>query len=844
MSISKTFISDKLYLTGVILVAVSTLFFCLPFFSQLQSASYLPLFFVNFIITVAYFIILWANGKLRKGREGMYHMLLFLVLFLISAYSLNREIPVFESSVSWFSFLLVLCCVNFIAFRFVDHFPDWLKHTMSFVLGISLMIFLYLTIYLMPLYIIGTMALLILGISLHTFLPILFSIYSIRLINKISRSRKALLLSFSGGILTVLSITIVFTAQWSVTTKQINRIFRTSTAFENNGLPGWVAVSQVVSHNWITELILKSDLVYSTSNEMQESWFWRMPSRNSFNEESKHDPLVMTASFFAGKPNLDEQDRIKILESIYDSRHQAQERLWSGENLFTENVNTSVKIWPQFAMAYTEKLITVSNFSNLKGWSDQDEAIYTFHLPEGGVVTSLSLWIDGKEAKGILTTKEKAALAYRTIVGYERRDPSLVQWQEGNTVSVRVFPVIAGQSRVFKIGITSPLEKQVGKLGYQNIYFDGPSAANATENVTIRFEKKPEHFIQLASFTSENNQVFKSSGKYKADWKIAIDEETLSTQRFNFDGRSYFVRPYQKQRTDVRIQSIFLDINKSWTEKEFQQLFRSVENQNVYVYHNEMVLLTDENKEEEFRYLSKNQFSLFPLQEIKEPEHSLVVSKSPPLSPNLHDLKDSRFFREMQEYLKSNHKIRLFNLGTELSPYLKSLKEYRVFNYEHGSVNDLEKLLATRQFATDIENDGLVVIDNAEIAIGSSPEKSSSTAPDHLMRLFAYNHILQKAGRELLTSDSLKSELVEESKKAYVVTPVSSLVVLETQADYDRFKIESADKSLQNASSNGLQSASRRGTGAVPEPHEWALIIIAILLLFVLKFQPKLRIGK
>ena len=38
----------------------------------------------------------------------------------------------------------------------------------------------------------------------------------------------------------------------------------------------------------------------------------------------------------------------------------------------------------------------------------QKEAIYSFQLPEGSVATSLSLWVNGIERKGVLTTKEKA----------------------------------------------------------------------------------------------------------------------------------------------------------------------------------------------------------------------------------------------------------------------------------------------------------------------------------------------------------------------------------------------------------------------------------------------------
>jgi hypothetical protein len=87
-----------------------------------------------------------------------------------------------------------------------------------------------------------------------------------------------------------------------------------------------------------------------------------MPSRN-FDEEKKHDPLVVIATLFVGEVNLNEEHRIKLLETMYDSRHQAQERLWDGDDLITENINTAVRIWPQFGIAYTEKTLTVSNMA-------------------------------------------------------------------------------------------------------------------------------------------------------------------------------------------------------------------------------------------------------------------------------------------------------------------------------------------------------------------------------------------------------------------------------------------------------------------------------------------------
>jgi len=87
---------------------------------------------------------------------------------------------------------------------------------------------------------------------------------------------------------------------------------------------------------------------------------------------------------------------------------------------------------------------------------------------------------------------------------------------------------------------------------------------------------------------------------------------------------------------------------------------------------------------------------------------------------------------------------------------------------------------------------------------------------------------MQKMGTRLLTDTTVDESLIDEAAKAYVVSPVSSLVVLETQKDYDRFDINDKDNSLKNAS--------HKSSGAVPEPHEWALIIIAVLTLLYAKF--------
>jgi XrtN system VIT domain protein len=814
---------DALFLSGLALILISLAFYCIPFWRTIENNAYIGLFFMNYTITVIYFIMLIGSKRLKKGREGLFPFFLFLVLFLISAWSLNRDMNVFEKAVPWFVALQVLVCVNYIAFAFWASFSRWLQHVMTFVLGVAAVTFLYMSCYLAPIYGYGLLGSLFFGISVHVFVPALFLIYTIVLYRKIRATDKRFVRSFTTGVVIPIVLIAIYVVQWNLVVNSINKTYRQSSISESNELPLWVSVAQTIPQNWVTEKVIKSDLVYSVGNR-----FWSMQERR-FDEQRKHDPLVMIATFFGGKTNLSGENRIQLLKSLYDSRHQAQERLWRGDNLFTQHIRSDVRIWPQFGVSYTEKVITVSNAAaHDNGWrTDQEEAIYTFHLPEGALVTSLSLWIEGKEAKSILTTKQKASEAYTTIVGREMRDPSVLHWQEGNTVSVRVFPVIGGESRKFKVGITAPLTRQMGKMIYENIYFDGPSTTRTTEDIALKFEQQPQNFIAPVVFMPKGGQTFTRSGKYDASWNLELNDQPLSPEAFCFDGKQYTMHPYLKQRSAAVFETVYLDVNSSWTKNEFDSVYDQVKNKRVFVYNNALVQLNGENNAALFEALHRCRFSLFPLHVIKDNTTSLLVSKSAEASPNFDDLEGSLFITGLKKSMGEAKKIKLFNIGNTLSPYLKTLKEYRVFQYEHGTINELDSLIKSQVFARDIEDDNQVVIDNAEVAIVQKNCTQPSVAPDHLMRLFSYNHIMQKMGPCV---DAQNDELVAEAQKAHVVSPVSSLVVLESKKDYERFDIADSRNSLKNAS---IQSK-----GAVPEPHEWALIIIAILVALAVKYHP------
>ncbi len=736
---------------------------------------------------------------------------------------------VFDIAVNWLCVYLVISCLALILAVFFRHvLTPFFRHVLFFFLGAAFLLFIYYSFYLIPLYLISIPTAVALGISLHSYTPLFLAIITDAFLAKILRQHKQIKYSFLLGLLVPLIFGIAFLIKWNSINNQIDIAINRNTLNEGK-LPAWAVISQTIPKNFIAERIIKADLVYKTIND-KNWWWWEGTANMRFNETMKHDPLVVIAGLIHKKPNLDDRERIKILEAMYDSRHQAQEQLWSGDKLETSNIISNVKVFPEYRMAYTEKILSIRNNDNQR-WSINQEAIYTFHLPEGSVVSSLSLWIGGKEEKARLTTKAKADSAYKQIVGVENRDPSVIHWQEGNTVSVRVFPCTPSESRKFKIGISSPLRKEGGQLIYENIYFDGPGGNNATETVQLAFSQKPQHYQAPAGYEEIKQNTYQLNRNYQPYWEISCKAPALSKTSFSFNNYTYQLKDYAVNYEPFDAQTVYLDLNSSWTKQEFLEVWDNIKTKRVYAFDSEMTQLNQENRDAIFSRMNKLNFSLFPVYKIKDPEKSLIISKSAEASPNLGDLQESEFANRLTAYLNQPKTIRLYNIGHQISPYLKALKEFRVFSYHSGSSTALADLLKQKKFIRQQENASTVVIGHAALMIEEKQGISTGNAPDHLLRLFAYNDIMKKVAGNYFSNDFIQPDVLAEADKAYIVSPVSSLIVLETKQDYDRFGIDESKNSLENAS--------MKSSGAVPEPHEWLMILLTAGVVIYLMYKPK-----
>ncbi|MDN3579516.1 XrtN system VIT domain-containing protein [Mucilaginibacter flavus] len=816
---------DRVIKTGLIMILISAALFAFPELNliELKEGADISFFFTNYLLSVIYLIIV----LLTKPKRLAYWALVFLLWF-ISAFALNRSMNVFDSSVTWLCVAICVSCGAVILSIFINRFSSVAKHLLMFFLGAAFLLFLYYSLYLTSMYIIGLLAAIAIGISLHTFAPVALAVTTFIIIKRNVGESRSLKIAVGLGVTLPLIICSLFVWQWRSINTQVNQAINHNILSEGK-LPAWVVISQNIPKNAIAERIIKANLVYKTAN-LQDNWFWGSFHNTSFDEPLKHDPLVVIASIFSGQTNLEESERIKILKAMYDSRHKAQERLWSGDKLTTSSVITNVKIFPEYRMAYTEKTLFVKKHEERTWWNRGQEAIYTFHLPEGAVVSSLSLWIDGKEEKSRLTTKAKADSAYKTVVGVEARDPSVIHWQEGNTVTARIFPCTVTEARKFRIGVTSPLKQRGQQLVYESIYFDGPPADDATETIQVSFSKKPALF-NLPGFDEISEGVYTADRKYEPDEEIAFATTALADKPFTFAGKGYRLKDYKAQTTNFEPTAIYLDLNNSWTSAEFDNLWQSIKNKKVYYDDGGLKQLTEDNKTGVLQRAQKLNFSLFPVNEIRDADNALLITKCPQTSPNLNDLDDSEFQKRLTTYLATARPVRLYNIGTKLTPYLKALKEMRVFVYDDGGLEKLQANIAKHQFLQSQEDNKHVVLDQADMMIEQTADTTKSDAPDHLLRLFAYNDVMKKVGPHYFDKTYVQPDIINEAEQAYIASPVSSLIVLETQADYERFGID--------ANKNSLANASMKSSGAVPEPGEWLLVLIAVAVINFLVYRAK-----
>lgn len=821
---------DYLKKEGVIISIVATFLSATFLFISIISAkneidNLESICFLSVIIEFIYGVIL--TFKLLKNKERYLHLIPFLFLnWFIGCFCTNIFINIFENLPIWVYLTTFTFC--FSCFVIYNQIKNKTINAVAYLInGITITLIFYYALYLIPFSIISFFGILALGLGFYGLVPcIVLLVHAVTLINLASENKKNLAL-FASGICSVVVSLVVFTFLLNAEAEAMRKNFITK-SFEKttNELPNYILISQHLKPNFFNEILLKKGIVYIASDNFFEFRGFDSFGHKQYNERKEHNPFYNIAYLMIDDIGISADDQINILKSNFDKRLETEEQLWSGEDLITKNIKEDVKLFPKERLAYTE--ITMDIACKEKTWRDE-EAIYSFQLPEGSVATSLSLWVNGNERKGVLTTKEKAKKAYNQIVGVEARDPSLMQWKEGNRVVVRVFPVNFDLPRTFKCGFTTPLKADAKKLNYNSIQIKGPNLAKAA--TLSRIQVTDNSKFESSKEFELTDKFYINESKGLDDWQatLPMNKETFSNA-FVWKDKSYQIQPLEKQSESFAPKEIIVDLNSNWTSEEVKELV-AIPSKKFYVLGiDSKEEINSENYETVFAKYKNLQYSLIPLYQASD--SSLVVTKCGPFSANFEELESTIFLKKLRENTKSKH-LKVINIGNEMNPFWQTIKEQNYVDYSKLSLPECTKAIRENSFISLKNAENRVNIETAGISINENPAtvNSENTGINHIYRMYAFGKVLTEHVAQ--EGDSLaNNNYIYLAKDANIVTPISSLIVLETDEDYEKNGIEKNVNTLGNASINN--------DGSVPEPYEWLMILIGLsALVFYYKRQKK-----
>ncbi|MWB95054.1 XrtN system VIT domain-containing protein [Flavobacterium sp. GA093] len=790
--------------------------------NELDSIGALSLIIEFIYGTVLTYLIL-------RNKEKYLHLVPFLILnWFIGCFCTNTVIPIFENLSIWVYILtLAFCLSNFFIYRNIQE--KYFSEIFYFINGLSFTLIIYFAAYLIPITHYSFIGMIALGLGFYGLVPSIVLVLHSYMILGFFQENKKYFLSFIAGFSIVLISLAGFALKLNAESTTITQNTITKSFDNDNDLPNYIKVSQNLEPNFFNEILLKKEIVYIGADN-----FFRFDGFNSFgskqfNEKKIHNPFINIAYFFCKDINLDYDDRINILKSNFDKRLETEEQLWSGDDLFTKNIKEDIKVYPNSRLAYTE--ITIDVACNKESWQDK-EAIYSFQLPEGAVATSLSLWVNGMERKGVLTTKEKAANTYKQIVGVEIRDPSLMQWREGNKVVVRVFPINIKLPRTFKCGFTTPLKVEDNQMKYQSLSIKGPNIANAETLSRIQIVGNTK--IETSKHFELNNNYFINQSKGLDRWEATMPLNKNKIQdSFVWKNNVYEVKDIQKTIISFDPSEVILDLNSNWTTREIESLLNLPKKKFYVIIDKEKQIINKENFESVQSQFKNLHYSLLPFYKINK--NALIITKSGTFSANFEELEGSDYLKKIKTRTKQQN-LKVINISAEINPFWQTIKEQKYVDFYQTSLKNTLQLIENKQFVLFKTEINSVNIEPANISIHQNSKNipSKSTGSNHIYRMYAFGKVLEEQVK--IQNDSLaQNQYVALAKDANIVTPISSLIVLETDADYKNNGIEKNVDTLGNASINN--------DGAVPEPYEWLLIIIGLTSLFFYYQKNKKQIS-
>jgi hypothetical protein len=489
---------------------------------------------------------------------------------------------------------------------------------------------------------------------------------------------------------------------------------------------------------------------------------------------------------------------------------------------------------PDAALAYVEWTLEFKNDSAL-----QRESRAELVLPPGGVVSRLTLWIDGQEREAAFGGRSQVKTAYKEVVE-RRRDPVLVSTCGPDRVLVQCFPVQpnGGKMKV-RLGITAPLALAGGDSGCLRW------PVMAERNFTIGEKFHHSLWVESSAPVDTTGGRLKSEGSSNGRFALrgevrdtdlsdavnivrvrrsaeAVESWTRDTRQEN---APFILQTIKEQAATAPDRVVVVVDGTKGMENEYASIRGALTRLAPNV---DFALLLARDGCEEIIPLQKGTIDLYSKVALWKFTSSGGHDNIPALlrawdlaaaskagaivwihGPQPVTLESTEDLR--QRFERSINPPVLYDIETRVGPNrvlesLDGLKPVRTVARLGLLGDDLGRLFDTwtgRSRAFEFKRECIA----AEPGAAPPPGKETSL---QLARLWA----AEEVGR--LCEARHPDEAAQVATKHQLVTPVSGAVVLETQAQYQRA---------------GLQPVAPESVPSVPEPSGVLLLGIGLLLL-------------
>jgi hypothetical protein len=495
------------------------------------------------------------------------------------------------------------------------------------------------------------------------------------------------------------------------------------------------------------------------------------------------------------------------------------------KGLFLESSRLDTTIHSDAAWSYTEWTMEFRNDSR-----QQREARAQILLPPGGVVSRLTLWVNGEEREAAFAGRAQTREAYQKVAIQKRRDPVLVTTSGPDRVQMQCFPVPPDGGLIkIRMGITAPLHLtsetnglvRLPKVLERNytvrkefthaVWAHGPVGL-ASDCPTLSLEPFTQGQVALRGQVEDRDlanprtllRVARSAGR-----RFAWTKDTRNSDE-QFIRQEIFTQP-AAQPAHV----IFVVDGSAGMAAHWAPMIQSLTNlsaalpRTILLASDRVETFTNANHLARFRPAG-GQDNLPALlqawhQAVRTPGSAIIWIHGP------QPMKITSEAALLQAIERTPVRPTIYEIQTAPGPdriveHLENLRSLQSVLRVGNLAHDLSQLLATIRGSTASWQFRRAAVETeaaakADAAVEGSLQIARLWAKDAITRL--------QSGRKV-------EEATKQAALFQLVTPVSGAVVLETMEQFTQ---------------NGLRPVDVETVPSVPEPGVGALVIVGLLAL-------------